>query len=204
MNSPLSERTQMVMSLCSLLTLTVCLACVAQAQENPFTSAPPPMKFVSHTERVQLASARDVKARTRASLELAEARLRRAEELTTALSYDAASSELGCYQGLIEDAMNYLEELKTDKGKLRDLFKRLELTLRAHGARIESIRRVTPMEYGINIKVVADYTRNARTEALNSFYGDTVVREEPSREEARTPAAGGSVKSFASEAPKKP
>lgn len=204
MNSPLSDRSQMVLSLCSLLTLTVCLACVAQAQENPFISAPPPMKFVSHTERAQLSSARDVKTRTRASLELAEMRLRRAEELTTALSYDAASSELGCYQGLIEDAMKFLDDLKVDKGKMRDLFKRVELTLRAHGARIESIRRVTPMEYGINIKVVADYTRNARTEALNAFFGDTVVREEPSREEARTPSTDERVKAFTGGDPKQP
>lgn len=203
MNSPLSDRTQMVMSLCSLLTLTVCLACVAQAQENPLTSAPPPMKFVSHAERTQLSSARDVKARTRASLELAEMRLSRAEQLTNALQYDAASSELGCYHGLMEDAMRYLSEVKSDKGKMRDLFKRVELALRAHAIRIESIRRTTPVEYAVNIKVIADYTRGARTEALNSFYGDTVVRvEEAKREEAKAPA-GESVKAFTTGAPQK-
>ena len=202
MNSPLYDRTQMVMSLCSLLTLTVCLACVAQAQENPLTLAPPPMKFVSHTEKAQLSSARDVKARTRASLELAELRLQRAEQLTTALQYDAASSELGCYQGLMEDAMRYLAEANFDrnKGKIRDIFKRVELALRAHGIRIESIRRVTPAEYAVNIKPIADYTRGARTEALNYFYGDTVVRQEPKEEEAKAPA-GESVKSFTNGAP---
>ena len=195
MNSPLSDRTQTVLSLCSLLTLTVCLACVAQAQENPLSSAPPPMKFVSHAERQQLSSAHDVKTRTRASLELAELRLKRAEELTTALQYDAASSELGCYQGLMEDAMKYLSQMNTDTGKMRDIFKRVELALRAHGIRIEAIRRVTPAEYGVNIKPIADYTRGARTEALNYFYGDTVVREE-----AKAPA-GESVKAFTSGTP---
>ena len=202
MNSPLSDRTQMVMSLCSLLTLTVCLACVAQAQESPLTSAPPPMKFVSHSERAQLSSARDVKARTRASLELAELRLQRAEELTAALQYDAASSELGCYQGLMEDAMKYLGEVKSDKGKMRDIFKRVELALRAHGIRIESIRRVTPAEYNVNIKPIAEYTRGARTEALNYFYGDTVVRVEAKQEEAKVPA-GENMKSFSEGAPQK-
>jgi hypothetical protein len=186
----------MVISLCSLLTLTVCLTCVVQAQENPFTGAPPPMKFVSHSERSQLASMRDVKGRTRASIELAELRLRRAEELTSALQYDAASSELGCYQGLMEDAMAYLNELKTDKGKMRDIFKRLELKLRADGIRIESIRRITPAEYGINIKAISDYTRSARTEALNSFYGDTVVREEAAKRDEQKRPAGESVKAF--------
>ncbi|HEY0407713.1 MAG TPA: hypothetical protein VGC89_18405 [Pyrinomonadaceae bacterium] len=200
MNSPLSYRTQMAVNLCSLLTLTIGLACAAQAQVvNPFTSAPPPMKMVSHDERAQLSSARDVKSRTRASLDLAEMRLRRAEELTTALSYDAASSELGCYQGIVEDAMNYLDSLKVDKGKMRDLFKRVELALRAHGTRIEAIRRVTPTEYSINIKPIADYTRNARTEALNAFYGDTVVREEVKRDE-KAPAVE-SVKAFTGGSP---
>jgi hypothetical protein len=204
MNSPLNDRTQMVMSLCSLLTLTVCLACVAQAQENPLTEAPPPMKFVSHTEKAQLSSARDAKTRTRASIELAEMRLQRAEELTTALQYDAASSELGCYQGLMEDAMKYLAEANLDKSKskMRDLFKRVELALRAHGIRIESIRRVTPAEYAVNIKPIADYTRGARTEALNYFYGDTVVRQESKQEEAKAPV-GESIKGFNEGAPQK-
>lgn len=201
MNSPLSYRTQTVLSLCSLLALTACLACVAQAQEIPMPSAPPPMKFVSHPERSQLSSARDFKARTRASIELAEMRLRRAEELTTALQYDAAASELGCYHGLMEDAMSYLNALPMDKSKMRDLFKRLELTLRAHGTRLESIRRITPVEYSVNIKVITEYTRNARTEALNCFYGDTVVREEPKSE--KTPV-GENVKAFAGETPKQP
>lgn len=201
MNSPLSYRTHTVVSLCSLLALTACLACVAQAQEIPMPSAPPPMKFVSYPERAQLSSARDFKARTRASIELAEMRLRRAEELTTAMQYDAAASELGCYYGLIEDVMSYLNALPMDKGKLRDLFKRLELTLRAHGTRLEAIRRTTPVEYSVNIKVITDYTRNARTEALNSFYGNTVMREEP--QTMKAPAAEN-VKAFAGETPKQP
>lgn len=204
MNSPLSYRTQVVINLCSLLTLTACLACAAQAQETVFTTAPPPMKFVSHAERAQLSSARDVKARTRASIELAEVRLRRAEEFTTALQYDAASSELGCYHGLIENVMGYLNNVKSDKNKIRDIFKRLELTLRAHGARIEALRRQTPAEYGVNLKVITDYTRSARTEVLNHFYGDTVVREEVRQEEAAAPTGSGDgVKAFSTGSPQK-
>ena len=201
MNSPLSDRTQTVMSLCSLLTLTLCLACIAQAQESPFNGAPPPMKFVSHDELAQLSSAHDVKSRTRASIELAEVRLRRAEELTSAQQYDAASSELGCYQGIMEDAMSYLGALKSDKGKMRDLFKRIELTLRANGARIEAIRRETPSEYSINLKAISDYTRNARTEALNAFYGDTVVREESVKRDEQKAPAGENVKAFTGASP---
>jgi hypothetical protein len=163
------------------------------------------MKLVSHAERAQLMSARDVKARTRASIELAEARLRRAEEFTSALQYDAAATELGCYHGLIENVMGYLSELKTDKGKMRDLFRKLELSLRAHGVRIESMRRSTPAEYSINIKPIIEYTRSARTEALNAFYGDTVVRVESAKREETKPSAGGGdhVKAFAGGTPQK-
>ncbi|MBD0325793.1 MAG: hypothetical protein ICV68_05145 [Pyrinomonadaceae bacterium] len=156
---------------------------------------------MSHAERAQLSSARDVKARTRASIELAEVRLKRAEEFTNALQYDAASGELGCYQALIENTMGYLSELKADKSKLRDVFKRLELALRAHGARIESIRRVTPAEYGVNLKAITEYTRNARTEALNYFYGDTIVLEEIKQEEAKAPATAADVKAFTTGTP---
>jgi hypothetical protein len=39
------------------------------------------------------------------------------------------------------------------------------------------MRRVTPLEFAVWIKKVEDFARAGRTEALNSFYGHTVVRE---------------------------
>ena len=39
------------------------------------------------------------------------------------------------------------------------------------------MRRTTPLEFAVWIKQVEDFARDGRTEALNSFYGHTVVRE---------------------------
>ena len=176
--------------------LTVAVAFIApeargQDGHMPFISAPaPPMKFVSRGERTQLSATRDAKTRMRATIELAEARLTRAEQLTAEQSFNAASGELGAYQGLIEDALDYMDDLtKNDNNKQRDTYKRMELALRAHCMRLEAIRRVTPSEYAVHIKAICECARNARSEALNSFYGDTVVPAESMRDEAK--AGGG-------------
>ncbi len=39
------------------------------------------------------------------------------------------------------------------------------------------MRRTTPLEFAVWIKQVEDFARDGRTEALNSFYGHTVVRD---------------------------
>jgi hypothetical protein len=40
------------------------------------------------------------------------------------------------------------------------------------------MRRITPLEFAVWIKRVEEFARESRTEALNSFYGHTVVRED--------------------------
>ena len=197
MISPLSCRTRNSLG-CSLFFVSaLLLAFEARAQDVrlPLVPAPPPMKFVPRSERSQLSATRDAKARTRAAIELAELRLTRAEELTAVQQYDGASAELGVYQGLIEEALYPLNDGRKNN-KQRDIYKRLELALRAHCARIEAISRITPNEYAVNIKVICECTRRARTEALNGFYGDTVVRE--LSEEAATPR--GEIRSDAAPA----
>jgi hypothetical protein len=169
------------LSCCLLVAVVVFIAPEARGQDYQMSldsaGPPPPMKSVSRTERTQLLATRDAKGRTRATIELAEARLARAEQLTAGQQYDAASAELGMYQGLVEDALHYLNDAQTGK-KQRDVYKRLELALRAHCARIEGIRRVTPAEYAVHVKAICECARNARAEALNGFYGETVIRRD--------------------------
>jgi hypothetical protein len=190
MNSTLSCRMRVSLSCCLLVAVVVFIAPEARGQEyqTTFISAPPPMKFVSRSERTQLSAARDAKSRTRAFIELAEVRLARAEQLTAEQQYDDASAELGTYQGLVEDALGYLNAQAGKKQ--RDVYKRLELALRAHSARIESIRRVTPAEYAVHVKAICECARNARTQALNAFYGDTVIRN--NSPEGENHSGGGS------------
>lgn len=148
----------------------------AQPQPTPLT-APPPMKVILKEERAQLEQAKDAKQRIKTTIELASAHLTRAEQLTTQEDYDNASAEVGLYHALIENALEFLSTLKRDSNKTRDLYKRLELSLRADGPRLTTMRRTTPLEFAVWIKEAEDFARQGRTEALNSFYGHTVVRD---------------------------
>jgi hypothetical protein len=139
----------------------------------PPQPAPPPMIYIPEDARRQLLSMRDEKARTRLSLELAEARLARAEQQTELKQFNAATAELGIYQALFEDALQYLH--RSGAGSTRDLFKRLEQALHKHAARIETIRRATPSEFSGNVRTLLKHVRDLRTEALEAFYGNTVL-----------------------------
>jgi hypothetical protein len=48
------------------------------------------------------------------------------------------------------------------------------------------MRRNTPLEYAVWIKEIEEFARNGRTEALNSFYGHTVVRDGQQKSEKQT------------------
>lgn len=158
-----------------LFVLAACLSPDARAQDLvlPPQPAPPPMIYIPEDARKQLLSVRDEKARTRLSIELAEARLARAEQQTQLKQFNAATADLGVYQALFEDALNYLHRLRT--GNPRDLYKRIEQALHKHAARIETIRRTTPSEFSGNIRTLLKLVRDLRTEALEAFYGNTVL-----------------------------
>jgi hypothetical protein len=163
------------------------LACVqlanaqdAQPQPTPLT-APPPFKMIVKEERTALEqSVNDSSKRLKLTIQFASAHLTAAEQHTTRENYEAASVEVGMYHALIENALQFLTTSKRDSNKTRDLYKRLELALRADGPRLTAMRRITPLEFAVWIKHVEDFARDGRTEALNSFYGHTVVREQKS------------------------
>lgn len=152
-----------------------------QPQATPLP-APPPLKLITKEERAQLEQTKDQKDRLKLTIDLAVAHLTRAEQLTMQTEYEKASEEVGSYHALIENSLEVLGALKQDSGKTRDLYKRLEMALRAHGPRLTAMRRVTPLEFAVWIKRVEDFARDGRTEALNSFYGHTVLREQKNPE----------------------
>jgi|ERR671939_601902 hypothetical protein len=188
MNAPL-YKPPVVFKLCALMALALCMApAVAHGQELVTDmTAPPPMRFVSRDERAQLSTIHDPKLRTQTSLELAEGHLRHAEDATFTRSFVSASAALGRYQAVMEEALSFLVGLNQDNKKMRDIFKHLELTLRTHITRIEAIRRDTPYDYAVNVKSTLEYVRDARTQALNTFFSDTVVREVPPDSEKTSP-----------------
>lgn len=163
-----------------------------QQQRGPdvVMEAPPPMKYIPQAERARLAAARDAKARLRLGLELIEEHLENAERLTNSGQCAGAAAELGIYHALIEDTLGALcastSSSSSSSGgsgdgandKRRDLFKLMELTLRAQASRLEAMRRVTPFDEAAHVKATYEYVWAARTEALNAFYGEQVVTEE--------------------------
>jgi len=150
-------------------------AVIGQQAPTQDVPVPPPVKVISSLEREELNKAKDPKARVKLSLTLAEAHLAKAEALIAERSYDNALAEAARYWAIIENAFVFLRALKTNKN--RDNYKRLELALRAHGPRLIGLRRTTPLEYAVWLKEIEENARNGRTEALNSFYGDNVVRD---------------------------
>ena len=148
----------------------------ATPQPTPLT-APPPFKMIVKEERDQMEATKDAPKRLKLTMEFAGGHLTRAEQHTARGDYEAASAEVGMYHALIENALEFLSTFKRDSNKTRDLYKRLEMALRADGPRLTAMRRITPLEFAVWIKQVEDFARDGRTEALNSFYGHTVVRD---------------------------
>ena len=203
MKSPVSYSLRITLSCSLLFTFALLTAHEARCQDMrlPFTAAPPPMKFVPRTEREELSSITDAKAHTREAVRLAEERLARAEALTAGQQYEAATEQLGIYQGLIEDAIRFLEKASNGKSnKSRDTYKYLDLKLHTHCARLEAIRRVTPSEYAVNVKAICEYARDVRAAALNSFFGDTVIKE--TSEDGKTIGSANSKDSPSAESKK--
>lgn len=169
-------------SILFLQTVALCAlpaVAVGQKPRSPELPAPPPMQFVSRSERSQLTAEPSPKLRLKATMTLAEEHLARAEALTEEKKFDAASAEIGCYLGLLSDIRNFLNTMDRDKGSTRDLFRHFEITVRPHLPRFAVMRRSTPVEYAVNLKDAEEYIKDARSAALDSFYGQSVLREPP-------------------------
>jgi hypothetical protein len=190
--APLREKTFLVL----LLLVFVPAVCAQEPQPQPTPlTAPPPFKTIVKEERAAIEDARDSQKRLKLTIEFASGHLTRAEQHTARTDYEAASAEVGMYHALIESALEFLSTFKRDTNKTRDLYKRLELALRADGPRLTAMRRITPLEFAVWIKQVEDFARDGRTEALNSFYGHTVVREPQKVDKTEKPSPTPTPKS---------
>jgi len=181
-------RLAQISSFLSITFATLVLFTTAHAQPlTPQMAAPPPMLFVLPEDRNQLTPIKDPKARIRLTIELTDARLTKIEHFTAEKSFPEASEALGNYLGLIEDAMQFVGRMTPDKNSTRDLYRRLDIALRAQIPRLAVMRRDTPADYSIHLKAAEEFVRNARSDALDSFYGHTVLREPPNSDAKITP-----------------
>jgi hypothetical protein len=141
-------------------------------------TAPPPVFTMSGAEKSQLGNESDLKRRTQLCLMLADARLRSAEAATDREDFQAALLDLGSYQAIIENHIKFLERGNYSDGKVRDNFRRMDITLRSYAPRIETIRRTTPFEFAVHLKSILNFTRDARARALDSFFSDSILSTE--------------------------
>ena len=183
-------------SVTTVLIFTLLACAGAQAQEGAAQQpkpqredGPPPLRYIPQDVRQRLEGAKDTKARARLSMEIAEERLARAAQLAEEDKFAASTAEIGIYEAVVEDTVRTLHTTSGGgkvNNKFRDIFKRLEITLRSHVTRLESIRRVLAERHAVYLKDAIDFVRDRRDQALSAFYSDSVLRE-PRRPEQTTP-----------------
>lgn len=160
-----------------LLTFHFSLFTTVSAQDDPPEIAPPPLKIVSKAERSRLdAKIAELKDRTKLSLELMDLRLDAAEKFAGGQQFEAMFAELGSFQALMDDSLDYLNRRHTGSDKkVLDNFKRIEIGLRAFTPRIETIRRELPLRYDDYVRKLMKFVRDARTKATEPLFSDSVV-----------------------------
>lgn len=161
-----------------LFTFLFCFPALVFAQpEGEIEVAPPPVKFISKEEKLQLEGESNVKKHLQLALNLMEARLKNAETLTTENNYREALNTLGGFQILLENTLSFLSRNDTENDKVQNNLKRLELALREQTPRLEVMRRAMPSSYAYYVQKLIKTVREARTKAIEPLFGDSVVPE---------------------------
>ena len=185
---PRSSRLLLILTLLAL----ACGEAAAQEAAAPQQQAlrdeggPPPMRYLPDDVRSRLEAQSDPKDRTRLAMLICEERLTLAAQHADQDRFVAATGEVGVYEAVVEDTLRFLHKPGRADNKLRDIFKRVEITLRSHVTRLESIRRALPSQHAVYLKDAIDFVRDRRDVALGAFYSDSVIRE-PNRPAVTTP-----------------
>lgn len=158
----------------SIMLFSTTTATYAQSSQTD-DLAPPPMRLVSKGERSQLDASIDPKRRVELALMLMAGRMKRAETLKAGEDFENMFLELGGFHGLMDNTLDYLERENRRRGKVLNYFKKYEMGLRGFTPRLELIRRDLPTRYEPYIKTLLRYLRDARSKAIEPFYGDSVV-----------------------------
>jgi hypothetical protein len=188
-----SRRRRDACCIAAALAAALCIAAApgARAQTVAADQSAPPRTYIPDDARAQLAGAKSVKDRVKVSLRLAEGQLQLADGHTVAGRYIEAGNQLGIYQAIVEDLLTNTRRHADAEGKrMRDTFKRIEMSLRSHVPRLETMRRTTPSEEAVHIRTCIEFVRDARTRALESFYDDTVLRLPPDAKQTEAKEAG--------------
>ncbi|MGH9949010.1 MAG: hypothetical protein ACRD6X_17705 [Pyrinomonadaceae bacterium] len=164
-------------SISAALLVLICAILVSPsfAQEQdviPPDAAPPPIKALSKIEKDSLMAAKNVKDRTRLTLELMDARLKVAEAYLTQEQLEMVFRELGGFHALVINVLDYLSSSDTDNKKVISNFKRFEIGLRGFTRRLELIRREMPPQREYYVRLLLREMRAARAKAVEPLFGE--------------------------------
>lgn len=167
--------------LASLFILGVQASYAQDAEDRlPEGVVPPPLNLISKEEKNELAAESKLTNRTKLALNLIESRLTKSETSAENEEFQESLDQLGRFQALIRHTFFYLKENENEKGSFKN-FKRFEMTLRDFLPRLELLRRELPYKYGYHVEKMILFVRDARSNALEPLFADTVIPEGGSR-----------------------
>jgi len=145
------------------------------------------MRYVSTTERSELNTSKDPKSRIRATIDLATTRLSRTRSAYLAKKFRPGVGRTGRLLGLIDNVRFFMARMDRDKGSTRRSLSTPGNRFACAHSPPRVMRRSTPAEYAGNLKDAEEYLRDVRSEALDSFYGQSVLREPPAEKKPKAP-----------------
>ncbi len=172
--APDLRRASLILIIAFLLTL--CFAPAVLAQDDDIDAAPPPVKAMPTTEKNELAAEPTLKDRTRTSLELMDGHIAAAEKLSNDHDPNGAFKQLGMFEALMDDSVTYLSTKDTNNNKTLDALRKLEIGLRAFMPRLETIRRILPLNCDDYVRKLMKNLRDMRAKAVDPMFSDSVVR----------------------------
>lgn len=161
----------MLLAVSALAILSVAVV----AQDDDDDVAPPPLKILSADEKAKLAAVSEVKQRTKLALDLMEIRMKQSEAFDAKENWDQMFVELGAFQGLMDDMLEFLTKSDKDNKKVLNNFKRFEIGLRMFTPRLELVRSHLPIRYELYVRNLIKNLRAARSKAIEPLFDDTVV-----------------------------
>lgn len=144
----------------------------AASQTAVAETAPPPLKLLSKDEKTALEAESQAKGRTSLTLDLMEARLKAAEQFHSSEEYFSMYKELGGFQALLDNQLEFLIRNSGTSNKVVSSLKKFEISLHAFAPRIEILRREVPSTYEPYLKSLLKYLSEAREKALEPLFGD--------------------------------
>jgi len=159
------------------ISLLIAVAPVMAQEDDDTIAAPPPVKTVPNVEKNELAAEATLKDRTKASLEFMDGHIAAAEKLSNDHNPTAAFKELGAFEALMDESVTYLSKKDNNSNKVLDALRKLEIGLRAFMPRLETIRRLLPLNCDDYVRKLMKNLREARAKAVDPMFSESVVRE---------------------------